>query len=60
MFEHKVLQAPSLANEANLDKLSAEGWELISIVKESGKFYYYFKRRVSGAIFNDGAILHKC
>lgn len=43
---YKILQADSLINEEQLNKLYEEGWELIAIVP--GKYnYFYFKRVVS-------------
>jgi hypothetical protein len=43
-YEHKVLSATTPINEEQLDTLSNEGWELITIIEWQGAFYFYFKR----------------
>ena len=43
MFKYKVLQADTLINEQQLNKLASEGWRLVTIVSEGGQFYFYFE-----------------
>ena len=50
MYKYKILEADSLINEHQLDELASEGWRLITIVKEKGKFYFYFEKNENGRI----------
>jgi len=46
--EYKVLEtsAPTASLE-QLNALGADGWELVSIIPWSGKWFYYFKRMLA-------------
>lgn len=45
-YEHKLIVADTLISEAHLDRLGADGWELITIIAAGEDFYFYFKRLV--------------
>lgn len=47
MWEYKTALADALPNEANLNELGREGWEMIQIVKHELGFVLYLKRPVS-------------
>jgi hypothetical protein len=49
-WEYKqVVRRPpqGLLQEAELNALGAEGWELVSVVGEGGSVHFYFKRALS-------------
>jgi hypothetical protein len=51
MWEYKIEQpSPSVMNKTDLDKLGAEGWELVAVCTPTGSSTaYYFKRAKAGA-----------
>ncbi|MBU4260930.1 MAG: DUF2812 domain-containing protein [Proteobacteria bacterium] len=44
MPQYKILKADSLINEKQLNELAQEGWRLVTIVKDSDLFYFYFEK----------------
>jgi len=43
-MKYKILSAPTLINEEQLNQLSFEGWRLVSVVKSDNLFYFYFEQ----------------
>lgn len=48
-YKHLLRRVPheSLLDEAELNALGAEGWELVSVYAEAPGVHFYFKRAVS-------------
>ncbi len=45
MSHHKILSAPRLISEDELDQLAAEGWLLITIVRQTEQTWTFYFRR---------------